>query len=229
MQPVCIPQHGCAQPWYPEPPAATSSSRGSTAKLSTPEKGDKSKAKALGADGAAPHPAQGTGRTWWKFRIPDGSFGWVFLGLFFFSLSHFQGNKTRCHLLVAMAISPDSASAAEEEKSWESAVLPQSPEPLRAVGRAWINGALSDPGNGPIHGIQGRSCGFLRAQVGPSLNCFGARQMCRTSGDVAMVCLEGGFGCWGSSAHLWLHPEDRAGLRIAPHPTSQHCPAPGSS
>lgn len=148
-----------------------------------------------------------------------GGFFWVF---FFFSLSHFQGNKTRCHLLVAMAISPDSASAAEEEKSWESAVLPQSPELLRAVGRAWINGALSDPGNGPIHGIQGRSCGFLRAQVGPSLNCFGVRQMCRTSGDVAMVCLEGGFGCWGSGAHLWLHPEDRAGLRIAPHPTSQH-------
>lgn len=97
-------------------------------------------------------------------------------------------------------------------------MLPQSPEPLRAVGRAWINGALSDPGNGPIHGIQGRSCGFLRAQVGPSLNCFGVRQMCRASGDVAMVCLEGGFGCWGSGAHLWLHQKIELGFALPPIP-----------
>lgn len=36
-------------------------------------------------------------------------FGWVF-----FPLPHFQGNKTRCHLLVAIEISPDSASAEEK-------------------------------------------------------------------------------------------------------------------
>ena len=41
---------------------------------------------------------------------------WLFLGgfFFFFSLPHFQGNKTRCHLLVAIEISPDSASAEEK-------------------------------------------------------------------------------------------------------------------
>lgn len=58
----------------------------------------------------APHASPGAGRTLWKFKIPDGSF-WVG---FFFSLPHFQGNKTRCHLLVAIEISPDSASAEEK-------------------------------------------------------------------------------------------------------------------
>lgn len=41
---------------------------------------------------------------------------WLFSGGFFFALPHFQGNKTRCHLLVAIEISPDSASAEEKAR-----------------------------------------------------------------------------------------------------------------
>lgn len=67
---------------------------------------------AAGGSGfTAPHASPDVGRTLWKFKIPDGSF-WVVC--FFFSLPHFQGNKTHCHLLVAIEISPDSASAEEK-------------------------------------------------------------------------------------------------------------------
>lgn len=72
---------------------------------------------------------------------------WLF-GLFFFFLSHFQGNKTRCHLPVAIAISPDSASAAQRKRKpgEPSSLLPRSRE-LGRVQSSWgeqeINGALS--------------------------------------------------------------------------------------
>lgn len=96
----------------------------------------------------APHTSRDTGRTLWKFKIPDGS-----LGFFFFFLSHFQGNKTRCHLPVAIAISPDSASAAQRKRKpgEPSSLLPRSRE-LGRVQSSWgeqeINGALSEEAMG---------------------------------------------------------------------------------
>lgn len=90
---------------------------------------------------------------------------WVgFFGSFFpFSLSHFQGNKTRCHLLVAIAISPDSASAAEEEKSRESAVLPRSPELLRPElwGEHGSMGLYPTEAMGRFTGSKEGAAGFL--------------------------------------------------------------------
>lgn len=86
------------------------------------------------------------------------------MGLFFpFSLSHFQGNKTRCHLLVAIAISPDSASAAEEEKSRESAVLPRSPELLRPElwGEHGSMGLYPTEAMGRFTGSKEGAAGFL--------------------------------------------------------------------
>lgn len=78
---------------------------------------------------------------------------WLFGLFFFFFRSHFQGNKTRCHLPVAIAISPDSASAAQRKrKPGElSSLLPRSRELVR-VQSSWgeqeINGALSEEAMG---------------------------------------------------------------------------------
>lgn len=185
--------------------------------------GDKSKAKAPGADGAAPRPAQATGRTWWKFRIPDGSFGWVFLGLFFpFSLSHFQGNKTRCHLLVAIAISPDSASAAEEEKSRESAVLPRSPELLRPElwGEHGSMGLYPTEAMGRFTGSKEGAAGFLEHKSALLLTASVPARCAAHLGTSPCSAYRGGLGAGGPAPTCGCTQRAELGFGLPPIP---HC------
>lgn len=81
-----------------------------------------------------PHASPDAGWTLWKFKIPDGSF-WVGF-FFFFALPHFQGNKTPCHLPVAIEISPDSASAEEKAGLLAAAEEPRAATAFKLTGKS---------------------------------------------------------------------------------------------
>lgn len=59
-------------------------------------------------------------------------FGWGF----FFALPHFQGNKTPCHLPVAIEISPDSASAEEKAGLLTAAEEPRAATASKLTGKS---------------------------------------------------------------------------------------------
>lgn len=63
---------------------------------------------------------------------------WLFLGgfFFFFALPHFQGNKTPCHLPVAIEISPDSASAEEKAGLLAAAEEPRAATAFKLTGKS---------------------------------------------------------------------------------------------